>query len=217
MEGSVVGVRAVQTVDLLGGVGAKVLARSSVGRLGVGVPVREDALDGLDLVRSPLLAVVVSEGIEWSREVVRTGASEGKGVATRTGRQVVTRVGGLVERHETVDLAVMQPEDRVEGGRADLGHVLADQDVHGAVDAFARRREIVVAVDGEQVKRGLLPTLEGIEQKLVGVAAADDGGVETGLGWLRAAEAVRVERVLDLGPVLAAIGARLDDADRSLR
>ena len=61
-------------------------------------------------------------------------------------------MGGLVEGKDAVDLAVVQPEDRVEGGGGNGSHVFADVDVYAVVDVFGRGGEGVKVVCGEEVE-----------------------------------------------------------------
>lgn len=109
------GVGAVFLVDLLGDELTELGLTHTSGDIRVGIAISVNAGGITDISGSPFAAIGVTEWVERSVDVVLAVSSEGESWCASARGQSDTRVGSLVHGGQTVDVGVVQPEERIEG------------------------------------------------------------------------------------------------------
>lgn len=149
-----------------------------------------------DVAGSPFVSVGVAERVQRSIDGIRFVSAESESRAAFARSQSSTWVSSLVHGGQAVDVAVVKPEERVEGRAGDDGHVAADEDVDTTVDTFQVFRGRVELVTGEVVQSSLPAAWECVLQPLV-VGATGGPGAEAGSFGRTVMEFVAEERVVD--------------------
>lgn len=139
----------------------------------------------------------MAEWVQTSVDVILSISAEGKSRASPSRSQIGTRVSGLVHGGQSVNVAVVKPEDRVERRSGDDGHITANEDMNTTMDTFQQFRGRVESATGEVIQGSLSTTGVGVLQPLVIGTTCGDGAEPRALWRLAVSESVAEERVVD--------------------